>query len=114
MARGVFRALDVEHDILEAPGLRRGLALLRAQTGRVDLVIVMGLTQAGGTPYAAGVTLLPDIFNPWPWIPGLVFPHPGPGPGLRAHCFPDGGPARPPPSPARPPPNRALPAFLRP
>ena len=84
MPRGVFRALDVEHDILEAAGLRRGLALLRAQTGRVDLVIVMGLTQAGGTPYAAGVTLLTDIFKHWPWIPVLVFAHPGPGTELRA------------------------------
>ena len=48
------------------------------------LVIVMGLTQAGGRPYAAGVTLLTDIFKHWPWIPVLVFAHPGPGTGLRA------------------------------
>lgn len=84
MPRRAFRALEVEHDILEVQGLRRGLALLRSQTGRADLVIVMGLTQARGTPYAAGVTLLTDIFKHWPWIPVLVFAHPGPGTGLRA------------------------------
>ena len=84
MSRGVFRALEVEHDVLEAQGLRRGLALLRAQTGRVDLVVVMGLTHAGRTPYVAGVSLLTDIFRYWPWIPVLVFAHPGPHTELRA------------------------------
>lgn len=83
-ARGVFRALEGEHDILEARGPRRGLALLRDQTGRVDLVIVMGFTQTGGTAYSSGVTLLTDIFKHWPWIPVLVFAHPGPETGLRA------------------------------
>ena len=90
MSRGVFRALEVEHDIFEAQGLRRGLALLRAQTGRVDLVVVMGLTQASGTPYVAGVTLLNDIFRHWPWIPVLVFAHPGPHTGLRADVLMSG------------------------
>ena len=90
MSRGVFRALEVEHDIFEAQGLRRGLALLRAQTGRVDLVVVMGLTQASGTPYVAGVTLLTDIFRYWPWIPVLVFAHPGPHTGLRADVLMSG------------------------
>lgn len=90
MSRGVFRALEVEHDILEAQGLRRGLALLRAQTGRVDLVVVMGLTHARGTPYVAGVTLLTDIFRHWPWIPVLVFAHPGPHTGLRADVLMSG------------------------
>jgi AraC-like DNA-binding protein len=90
MSRGVFRALEVEHDVLEAQGLRRGLALLRAQTGRVDLVVVMGLTQASGTPYVAGVSLLTDIFRHWPWIPVLVFAHPGPHTGLRADVLMSG------------------------
>lgn len=90
MSRGVFRALEVEHDIFEAQGLRRGLALLRAQTGRVDLVVVMGMTQASGTPYVAGVTLLTDIFRHWPWIPVLVFAHPGPYTGLRADVLMSG------------------------
>jgi AraC-like DNA-binding protein len=90
MSRGVFRALEVEHDIFEAQGLRRGLALLRAQTGRVDLVVVMGLTQASGTPYVAGVSLLTDIFRHWPWIPVLVFAHPGPHTGLRADVLMSG------------------------
>ena len=90
MSRGVFRALEVEHDIFEAQGLRRGLALLRAQTGRVDLVVVMGLTQASGTPYVAGVTLLTDIFRHWPWIPVLVFAHPGPHTGLQADVLMSG------------------------
>jgi len=87
MPRGIFRALDVEHDILEAQGLSRGLALLRAQTGRVDLVIVMGLTQTGERPYAAGVSLLTDIFKLWPWIPVLVLAQPGAGTGLRADAL---------------------------
>ena len=90
MSRGVFRALEVEHDVLEAQGLRRGLALLRAQTGRVDLVVVLGLTQAGRTPYVAGVSLLTDIFRHWPWIPVLVFAHPGPHTGLRADVLMSG------------------------
>ncbi len=77
MSRGIFRALGVEHDILEAQGLRRGLALLRDQTRRVDLVIVMGLTQAGGTPY---VGLRADVL-----LSGVraVLPHPASGPTLK-------------------------------